>query len=74
MIAVAEAYYVSVADFKRFYYSEQGRALGITERTEDEWLKEISIIPLDKVTSNLANMRSILQILVTSINDNEKLN
>jgi len=74
IILVAEAFYISVADFKRFYYSEQGRALGITERTEDEWLKDIRIFPLDKVASHLENMRSILQILVTSVNDNEKLN
>ena len=74
MIVVAEAYYISVADFKRFYYSEQGRALGITERTEEEWLKDIRVFPLDKVTSNLENIRSILQMLVTCVNDNEKLN
>jgi len=74
MIVVAEAYYSSVADFKRFYYSDQGRALGITEKTEDAWLKDISIFSLDKVTSNLKNLRSILQMLVTSVKDNEKLN
>src|SRR5271169_5892846 len=34
LTAVAEAFYTSKADFKRFYLSDYGRALGITSRTE----------------------------------------
>jgi diguanylate cyclase (GGDEF)-like protein len=74
MTAVAEAFYTSGADFKRFYFSDHGRALGITARTEEDWLKDIRIYSSEEITAVLGHARSILQTLITSEFDIGRLN
>ena len=74
MTVVAEAFYTSEADFKKFYLSNHGRALNVTARTEEDWLKDIRIYSSEEITSVLGHARSILQTLITSEFDNCRLN
>ena len=74
MTAVAEAFYTSEADFKRFYFSNHGRALDVIARTEEDWLKDIRIYSPEEITSVLGHARSILQAMITSEFDNGRLN
>src|ERR1700690_2562005 len=66
MTAMAEAFYTSEADFKKFYLSNHGRVLNITARTEEDWLKDIRIYSSEEITSVLGRDRSILQAFITS--------
>ena len=74
MTAVVEAFYTSETDFKKFYLSNHGRALNVTARTEEDWLKDIRIYSSEEITSVLGHARSILQTLITSEFDNGRLN
>ena len=74
MTAVAEAFYTSEADFKRFYFSNHGRALDVTARTEEDWLKDVRIYSPEEITSVLGHAQSILQAMITSEFDNGRLN
>jgi diguanylate cyclase (GGDEF)-like protein len=74
MTAVVEAFYTSETDFKKFYLSNHGRALNVTARTEEDWLKDICIYSAEEITSVLGHARSILQTLITSEFDNGRLN
>ena len=74
MTAVVEAFYTSETDFKKFYLSNHGRALNVTARTEEYWLKDIRIYSSEEITSVLGHARSILQTLITSEFDNGRLN
>jgi diguanylate cyclase (GGDEF)-like protein len=73
MTILVEAFYSSVADFERFYFSESGQALGISKRSEEEWLKDIRIYSSEEITPVLEHIRSILQTLIASEFDNKKL-
>ncbi len=74
MTAVAEAFYTSEADFKRFYFSNHGRALDVAARTEEDWLKDVRIYSPEEITSVLGHAQSILQAMITSEFDNGRLN
>lgn len=72
-IAVAEAFYTSRADFKRFYFSDYGRTTGINGRSEEEWLKDIRIYSHEEITSILKHAGTILQTIIGSEMDNRRL-
>ncbi len=74
MIVLAEGFYASAEDFKRFYFSSRGQALGVAERTEEEWLKDIPIYSYEEIIPVLENVRSVLQTLITSESKNQNLN
>ncbi|MGO9377941.1 MAG: sensor domain-containing diguanylate cyclase [Dissulfurispiraceae bacterium] len=74
LTVVAEAFYTSRADFKRFYFSDYGRALGITSQTEEDWLRDIRFYSSEEIASILDHSKSILQSLITFEFDNDRLN
>ena len=74
MTIVVEAFFTSVFDFKKFYFSDIGKALGVAKRSEDDWLKDVRIYPLEEITPVLHHIRSMLQTLITSESTNTRLN
>jgi diguanylate cyclase (GGDEF)-like protein len=73
MTAVAEAFYESVTDFKRFYSGDYGRATGIMDRTEEDWHRDIRILAHGNADSILEHARIVLKTLITSEMDNDEL-
>ncbi|HMK55961.1 MAG TPA: sensor domain-containing diguanylate cyclase [Dissulfurispiraceae bacterium] len=73
LIAVAEAFYTEGSDFKRFYASDYAQLTGVSDKSEDEWLKVIRIFSADQINSVLNHAKSMLQALVRSELDNMSL-
>ncbi|HTZ18460.1 MAG TPA: sensor domain-containing diguanylate cyclase [Dissulfurispiraceae bacterium] len=74
MIVVADTFFKSEADFKRFYVSNHSRALGVTSITEEDWLKHIRVYSSEEIMRLLTNIRTVLQGLVTTECQNNRLN
>ncbi len=74
MTVVAETFYTSKSDFKRFFFSEYRRATGILNKTEEDWLKDIKIYSHEEIKSILEHARTILQSLIAAEMANDRLN
>ncbi|HMK60646.1 MAG TPA: sensor domain-containing diguanylate cyclase [Dissulfurispiraceae bacterium] len=74
LTAVAEAFYMDKYDFKRFYDSDYGQMTGVSGKAEEEWLKVIRICSDAQIKSILSHAKSILQTIVSSELNNDRLN
>ena len=74
MTIAAEAFFSSVSDFKRFYCSDIGKSFGVATRSEEDWLKDVRIYPLEDITPVLEHIGSLLETLIASESTNMRLN
>lgn len=73
LVAVAEAFYASVDDFKMFY--EVGaRKFGLAGKGIEGWLEEITVIPLGQISDKLLSIHSLIENVVSSGYEKGELN
>ncbi|MBI4684816.1 MAG: diguanylate cyclase [Nitrospirae bacterium] len=65
MVVLSESFYASTDDFKKFY-REKGSDFGLTENNIPKFLKDIQVVPLEKIKSNTSHIKEILEILISA--------
>lgn len=65
LVVLSEAFYTSIEDFKKFF-KDKGDEFGLTESDIAEFIKNIKVIPLEKVKININNVKSLLEDLIVS--------
>jgi diguanylate cyclase (GGDEF)-like protein len=70
LVVLAEAFYTSSKDFKEFYMN-RGVEFGLKEKNLEAWLKEILIIPRERMEDSIQNIHSLIENLI--VNNCEKV-
>lgn len=65
LVVLSEAFYTSIEDLKKFF-KDKGDEFGLTESDIAEFIKNIKVIPLEKVKININNVKSLLEDLIVS--------
>ena len=73
MVALAEAFYASSEDFRKFYRT-QGAELGLTTRTMENWFRDVKIVSLKKMEENIKDIQSLLENLIASGYEKREMN
>ncbi len=73
LVAIAEAFYESTADFEKFY-EENARKLALPERQKESLKKEITIIPAAPIVVRLRRIHSLVEVIVASECEKGELN